>query len=190
MSEYAWMYLNKHAKILNMPKFWIWQGFELASVQCCNSQLLPIFGFWPPIFIMQWSLWLVVFPRNLLIIILRNSRTQVFFKAGVIRNFAIFTGKHLCWSLFLMCRPYSLQLYFNLVPKETSTKVIPVKIVMFLRTAFLWNTSDGGFCQFEKVTIHGWASGDLLFLIRNKICGMVSTKIFLGSGQSMLFTHY
>ena len=24
----------------------------------------------------------------------------MFFKIGVLKNFAIFTGKHLCWSLF------------------------------------------------------------------------------------------
>ena len=35
---------------------------------------------------------------------------QMFFKTGVVRNFAIFTRKL-----------YRLQLYFNLVPKETST---------------------------------------------------------------------
>ena len=31
--------------------------------------------------------------------IFRSSRTQIFFKIGVLRNFTIFTGKHLCWSL-------------------------------------------------------------------------------------------
>ena len=28
-----------------------------------------------------------------------SSRSQMFFKIGVLNNFAIFTGKHLCWSL-------------------------------------------------------------------------------------------
>ena len=28
----------------------------------------------------------------------RSSRSEMFFKIGVLRNFAIFTGKHLCWS--------------------------------------------------------------------------------------------
>ena len=32
----------------------------------------------------------------------RSSRSQMFFKIGVLKNFAIFTGKHLCWSLFLI----------------------------------------------------------------------------------------
>ena len=31
----------------------------------------------------------------------RNSRLQMFFKIVVLKSFANFTGKHLCWSLFL-----------------------------------------------------------------------------------------
>ena len=31
----------------------------------------------------------------------RSSRLQMFFKIGVLKNCANFTGKHLCWSLFL-----------------------------------------------------------------------------------------
>ena len=30
----------------------------------------------------------------------RSSRSQMLFKIGVLENFAIFTGKHPCWSLF------------------------------------------------------------------------------------------
>ena len=29
-----------------------------------------------------------------------NSCLQMFFKIGALKNFVIFTGKHLCWSLF------------------------------------------------------------------------------------------
>ena len=32
--------------------------------------------------------------------VLRNSRTEVFCKKGVLKNFAKFTGKHLCQSFF------------------------------------------------------------------------------------------
>ena len=28
-----------------------------------------------------------------------HSRSQMFFKIGVLKNFAMFTGKHLCWPL-------------------------------------------------------------------------------------------
>ena len=34
--------------------------------------------------------------------IIRSSRSQMFFKIGVLKNFAILTGKRLCWSLFLI----------------------------------------------------------------------------------------
>ena len=32
----------------------------------------------------------------------RTSRLQMLFTIGVLKNFAILTGKHLCWSLFLL----------------------------------------------------------------------------------------
>ena len=32
----------------------------------------------------------------------RNSRSQMFFKIDVLINLTNFTGKHLCWSLFLI----------------------------------------------------------------------------------------
>ena len=31
-----------------------------------------------------------------------SSRSQMFFKIGVLKNFVIFTGKDLCWSLFFI----------------------------------------------------------------------------------------
>ena len=33
---------------------------------------------------------------------IQKSRLQMSFKIGVLKNFAKFTGKHLCWSLFLI----------------------------------------------------------------------------------------
>ena len=36
------------------------------------------------------------------ITISRSSRSQMLFKIGVLKNFALFTGKHLCWSLSLI----------------------------------------------------------------------------------------
>ena len=34
--------------------------------------------------------------------IFRSSRSKVFFKIVVLKNFKIFTGKYLCWNLFLI----------------------------------------------------------------------------------------
>ena len=42
----------------------------------------------------------------------RSSRSQMFFKIGVFKNFANFTGRHLCWCLFLiklLARPATLK---------------------------------------------------------------------------------
>ena len=53
----------------------------------------------------------------------------MFFKIGALKNFANFTGKHLCWNLFLIKLP--LQLY----QKETPTQVFFSEILQntFLR---------------------------------------------------------
>ena len=59
-------------------------------------------------------------------IIFRSSRMQIFFKTGVIGNFAIFAGKPFCWTLF----------FVNLVPKETSAQMIPAKIAKLLCAVF------------------------------------------------------
>ena len=39
---------------------------------------------------------------NLECVELRSNRLQIFFKISVLRNFGIFTGKYLYWSLFLI----------------------------------------------------------------------------------------
>ena len=36
------------------------------------------------------------------LLVLQKQPLEVFYKKVVLRNFAIFTGKHLCWSLFLI----------------------------------------------------------------------------------------
>ena len=41
----------------------------------------------------------------------RSSHLQMFFKICVLKSFANFTGKHLCWSLFL--KKLAGQLYFK-----------------------------------------------------------------------------
>ena len=64
----------------------------------------------------------------------RSSSWQMCFKRSVFENFAKFTGKFLCWSLFLikLYKPEGLQLY----QKETPTQVFSVNIARFLRTVF------------------------------------------------------
>ena len=64
---------------------------------------------------------------------------EVFCKSGVPRNFAIFTRKHLCWSLFLIKFSRSgLQLYL----KKAPIQVFPVSISKFVRTPILKNICE------------------------------------------------
>ena len=64
----------------------------------------------------------------------------MFFKIGVLKNFANFKGKHLCWILFLIISPATL------FKKRLKHGCFPVKLAKFLRTPFfLQNTSGGGF---------------------------------------------
>ena len=62
----------------------------------------------------------------------RSSRLQMFFKLGALKNFANFTGKHLCWSLFL------IKFLRNFI-KDIPTQVCwSVKFAKFLRTSFFY----------------------------------------------------
>ena len=54
--------------------------------------------------------------------ICRSSLSQMFIKIGALKYFAIFTGKHLCWSLFSI--------------KLRAFRCFPVNIAKFLRAAF------------------------------------------------------
>ena len=51
----------------------------------------------------------------------------MFFKIGVFKNFANFTEKHPCWSLFLAC---------NFIKKRLQHRHCPLKFAKFLRTPF------------------------------------------------------
>ena len=68
-------------------------------------------------------------------LIYRSSRPEMFCKKGVLRNFAKFTGKHLCQSLFFNkvagLRPATL------LKKRLWHRCFPVKFAKFLRTLFL-----------------------------------------------------
>ena len=73
----------------------------------------------------------------------RSSCSQMSFKIDVLKNFVIFTGKHLCWSLFIIK-----------LPAFKPHRCFPMNIVEFLRTAFfiehfwwllfkvVWNLSE------------------------------------------------
>ena len=61
-------------------------------------------------------------------------------KKTVLKNFAIFTGKHLYWSHFLIFTFHVLDLpACNFIKKRLQHKFFPVKFAKFLRTIVLKN---------------------------------------------------
>ena len=75
------------------------------------------------------------FHQNIESIQHRHSRPKVFYEKGVLRNFAKFTGNHLCQSLPFNeaadLRPASL------LKKRLWHKYLPMNFAIFLRTPFL-----------------------------------------------------
>ena len=76
------------------------------------------------------------------------SLSQMYFKIGVFKNFDIFTGKHLCWSVFLI----KLQacIFMN---KRLQHTWFSCEYCEILRTAFLWSTSIACFKN-KKFTLN------------------------------------
>ena len=62
----------------------------------------------------------------------RSSHLQMFLKIGDLKNFAIFTGKHLCWSLNAC----------NLIKKETSTQVFSCEYCEIFRYSFFYKRTS------------------------------------------------
>ena len=71
----------------------------------------------------------------LIIMLIRSSRPEAFCEKGVLRNFAKFTGKHLCQSLLFnkVAGPRPATLLKNRLWRSC----FPVNFAKFLRTPFL-----------------------------------------------------
>ena len=69
---------------------------------------------------------------------LRSRRSQRFLQKTVLKNFAIFTGKHLCWSFFNIVAGVKT---CSFIKKILQHRCFPVNIAKLLRTPFLQNTS-------------------------------------------------
>ena len=64
---------------------------------------------------------------------------EVFYKKALLKNFAIFTGKYLCWSLFLI---KLLAFRAATIKKRLQHKCLPVNIAKYLRTPLLKNICE------------------------------------------------
>ena len=69
----------------------------------------------------------------------RSSHRRCSIRKGVLRNFAKFTGKHMCQSLFLN-KVAGLRPTASLLKERLWRRCFPVNFTKFLRTPFLQNT--------------------------------------------------
>ena len=69
---------------------------------------------------------------------IRSSRSEVFCKKGVLENFAKFTGKHLCQSLFLIKRLRHEA--WNFIKKETLAQVFTCEFSEISKNTFFYRT--------------------------------------------------
>ena len=98
-------------------------GFFLKLVESKGQRYINIWVI-PHIaqYLRRKELLFLIKKRHLQYLIFRSSRSQMFFKIGVLKNFANFTAKHLCWSIFFI----KLQAWraATLLKRDSNTGVI------------------------------------------------------------------
>ena len=83
----------------------------------------------------------------------RSSRLRMFFKIGVVKNFTKFTGKQMCWSLFLI----RLQAWkaATILKRDSNTGVFLCNLRNW-KCCTLQNTSGGCFCSYTEIKNYIW----------------------------------
>ena len=119
---------------------------------------------------------------------IRTSRTQMFFETMLLK-FAIFTGKHLRWSLFLV----KLQVWRHVtLLKRDSNTCFSVNIANFLRKFQLKYTNGGCFCTCNSPRIWLYKSGNWwhIFSIKYFVYIMYFFTFIAISFAEVIKTHY
>ena len=92
----------------------------------------------------------------------RSSRSHMFFKISVLKNFATITGKHLCWNLFLIKLQTGVSFLINLQARSPETLLkrdsITGVFLWILRIAFIQNTCGGCFHLSYRCLRGAWLS--------------------------------
>ena len=119
----------------------------------------------------------------------RSSCSQVFFKVGILKNFTIFTEKRPCGTLFLI----KLQAWR---PITLTKRCFPVFIAKFLRTAFFtepgcsW-TNSGGHCASLCGEVTLWSFSTSLSLLNLLTKSHFTFKLYCGVWIShVIITHF
>ena len=93
----------------------------------------------------------------------RSSRSQIFFKIGILKNFANFTRKHLYWSLFLI----KLQIWrlANLLRRDFNTGAMRKKLQKQSFAHILQKRCSSKFREFHRKI-------PVLKFLFNKVAGL------------------
>ena len=81
----------------------------------------------------------------------RSSHKSCSIEKAVLKNFAIFTGKHLCWSLLLIDLQASKPATF--FKRDSSTSVFLWILQNFWEHLFCWKSANNCFCSFNFLLI-------------------------------------
>ena len=81
---------------------WSFCGYSAWYGKDCISEYLDLKFLGLVVIIYQGISFKKIFLLQFMMPFSKSSRFQMFFQVGVLKTFEIFTGKHLCWSLFLI----------------------------------------------------------------------------------------
>ena len=105
-----------------------------------------------------------------------SGRSHMLFKIGVLENLANFTGRHLCWSHFLIKMLCSDLQLCNFIKKRLLRRCFPLKFAKFLTKPFLQSTSGECFWNLRVLSpLYLTRSKSILLTMQNggRIPGMV-----------------
>ena len=81
-----------------------------------------------------------IFEQNVTVAYFKNQPPEVFCKKRALENLANFTGKYLCWSLFLInLQAWGLESFLN---RDSITCIFPAKFAKFLRATSVKTICD------------------------------------------------
>ena len=83
----------------------------------------------------------------------RSSRSDVFCKKSVLRNFAKFTGKHLCQGIFFNKVDTLLKQACNVIKKETLAQVFSCDFWEISKNTFLYRALPVAASDFSNIDL-------------------------------------
>ena len=149
-----------------------WTVNFLAKLLSCSKHFQINFfleHLWGAVSAYRFSFSTFIAPRSLMkrngLRLYRISYWRCSTKRAVLKNFAIFRGKHLCMSLFLK----KLQAWrpATLLKRDSNTGAFPLNIANFLKTLFWRTSANACFWLYGVIYCHWQISDPRVYQIRS-----------------------